>query len=317
VDHSHPQPLAGQNVLSVVQPKISDDDQILLASAKSKMLTARARKIRPHLDDKILASWNGLMLGAFARASVILDEKKYRAAGEKNLKFLREKLWDEKSKTLFHRWRDGERDQVQLLESYAFFLSGVIELYEATLDSAYLDFAIELAESLLTNFFDSANGGFWQSAAGANDLILRVKDDYDGAEPSGNSVATLSLLKLGKISGRKDFTDAAERTLQLFAARLQTQPAAHAFMLHALDFWLDEPRRVVIAGNTNSTNFHGLLRAAHSIYQPNKIVLGNSGAVEEFAKTLLARETAIAFICTGNSCQPPTDDTMKLTKSLF
>src|SRR5665213_3761781 len=194
VDHSHPQPLAGQNVLSVVNPNIPAEDFGLLASAKEKMFEVRGKRIRPHLDDKILASWNGLMLGAFARASIVLGEKKYRDIAKKNLGFVQEKLWDEKSKTLFHRWRDGERDAVQLLEGYAFLLSGVIELYETTLDPASLAFAIELAETMLAKFYDAENGGFWQSAAGAKDLILRVKDDYDGAEASGNSVAVLSLL---------------------------------------------------------------------------------------------------------------------------
>src|SRR5471032_3255850 len=113
------------------------------------MSDVREKRIRPHLDDKILASWNGLMLGAFARASIVLSEEKYRAAAEKNLQFIREKLWDEKSKTLFHRWRDGGRDNVQLLEAYAFLLSGVIDLYEATLEPEHLSFALELAEAML------------------------------------------------------------------------------------------------------------------------------------------------------------------------
>ena len=181
-DHSHPQPLSRQNVLSIVNPNVSAEDLPLLESAKNKMSAVRAKRIRPHLDDKILASWNGLMLGAFARASVILSEEKYRAAAEKNLQFIQAKLWDEKSKILFHRWRDGERDNVQLLEAYAFYLSGVIDLYEATLEPEHLDFAIEIADAMLTKFFDSENGGFWQSAADSTDLILRVKDDYDGAE---------------------------------------------------------------------------------------------------------------------------------------
>ncbi|MFZ0828197.1 MAG: thioredoxin domain-containing protein, partial [Verrucomicrobiia bacterium] len=281
IDHSHPQPLAGLNVLSIVDPNVPAEDQPLLAAAKKKMREVRAKRIRPHLDDKVLASWNGLMLGAFARASIVLDDEKYGAAAEKNLRFIREKLWDEKSKTLFNRWRDGERDSVQLLEAYAFLLSGVIELYEATLAPKHLDFAIELADAMLAKFYDAENGGFWQSAAGATDLILRVKDDYDGAEPSGNSVATLSLLKLGAISGRKNFTEAAGKTLRFFAHRLQHFPQALPFMLHALDFQLQEPRRVIIAGDANLTNFHRLLHAAHSVYQPNKIILGNSGAVEE------------------------------------
>jgi uncharacterized protein len=312
VDHSHPTPLAAQNVLSVADSKVSASDEKLLASAKNKMSDVRAKRIRPHLDDKILASWNGLMLGAFARASAVLGDEKYRAAAEKNLDFLREKLWDEKSKTLFHRWRDGERDNVQLLEAYAFLLSGVIELYEATLEPKHLDFAVELAGAMLAKFYDAENGGFWQSAADSKDLILRVKDDYDGAEPSGNSVATLSLLKLGAITGGKNFTKAVEKTLQLFANRLQKFPQAMPFMLHALDFSLQEPKRVVIAGNTDSEKFQELLRAAHSVYQPDKIICGNSGAVEEFAKTLPATNEAMAYLCTGNACQPPTSNAAKL-----
>jgi uncharacterized protein YyaL (SSP411 family) len=321
VDHSHPTPLAGQNVLSLVNPNVPAADQPLLVSAKMKMCEARTKRIRPHLDDKVLASWNGLMLGAFARASVVLDDETYRAAAEKNLQFLRDKLWQSDqggaSGTLFHRWRDGERDSVQLLEGYAFLLDGVIQLYEATLVPKHLDFAVELAEAMIAKFYDPANGGFWQSPAGTTDLILRVKDDYDGAEPSGNSVATLALLKFAGITGREDFRQPAEATLQLFAHRLQNQPAGLAFMLHALDFWLDEPRRVVMVGNNNSEEFQKLLRAAHSVYQLNKIIFGNIGAVEPFAKTLSTKAEATAFVCTGTACQPPTDDAATLKKSLL
>ena len=316
VDHSHPAPLAGQNVLSVVKP-VAKADEPLLAAAKAKMLAVRSKRIRPHLDDKILASWNGLMLGAFARAGIILGEQKYLAAAEKNLEFIRSKLWDEKTKTLFHRWRDGERDQVQLLEGYAFCLSGILELYEAKLAPAPLDLAVALAEAMLAKFYDPANGGFWQSPAGTNDLILRIKDDYDGAEPSGNSVATLALLQLAAITGRNDFREAAEATLQLFATRLQKQPAGLTFLLHALDFWLDEPRRVVIAGDASSEHFSKLLRATQSVYQPNKIILGNTGAVEPFAKTLTANSSPTAFVCTGNACQPPTGNAEILRQQLL
>jgi uncharacterized protein len=333
VDHSHPQPLRGQNVLSVKGSPVTGEDEFYLESAVRIMRAVRLGRVRPHLDDKILASWNGLMLGAFARASAVLGNEKYRAAAEKNFSFIREKLWVQRAadilpagetenirqdagSTLFHRWRDGERDNVQLLEGYAFQLDGVIQLYEATLESSHLDFAIELAESLLAKFFDAANGGFWQSLAGANDLILRVKDDYDGAEPSGNSVATLALLKLAAITGREDFKHAAELTLQLFAHRLQSQPSGLAFMLHALDFWLDESRRVVIAGKSDSAEFQKLLRTAHSIYQPNKIVLGNLGEVEPFTKTLIVKNDATVFVCTGNACQLPTSDVEILRQQL-
>ena len=388
VDHSHPTPLAGQNVLSVVNPLTpclspsegarenrppserkpatggsteipgltGDDqrlfplprgggegqgegaatlDQNLLASAKQKMSAVRAKRIRPHLDDKILASWNGLMLGAFARAYAVLGDETYRAAAEKNLAFIQTKLWEPASQsaignrqsaiptgTLYHRWRDGERDNVQLLEAYALQLDGVLHLYEATLEPKHLDFAIALAEAMIAKFYDAEHGGFWQSAAGSNELILRVKDDYDGAEPSGNSVATLALLKLAAITDRKDFREPAEATLRLFATRLEKIPQAVPYLLLALDFSMEEPRRVVIAADPpslrlgatspHSAKARALLHAAHSVYQPNKVVLGNAGPVEEFASTLPAKDGPMVYLCTGKACQPPTSDAAKV-----
>jgi uncharacterized protein YyaL (SSP411 family) len=306
VDHSHPHPLAGQNVLSIVDPKLSEGEQALLVSAKGKMFAARSHRVRPHLDDKTLASWNGLMLGALARAYAVLSEAAYLNAAEKNLAFLQAKLWDAKTRTLHHRWREGERDEVQLLDAYAFLLSGVIDLYEATLQAKHLDFAIALADAMLARFYDADNGGFWQSPPGAKDLILRVKEDYDGAEPSGNSVACLALLELGKITERKDFTHAGEKTLRLFANRLQQAPQAVPFMLQALDFSLEEPRRAVVAGDPDKPETQALLQAIHGVYQPNKVVLGNTGAVEPFARTLPAKNGAVVYVCTGTACQAPT-----------
>ncbi len=316
VDHSHPKPLPGQNVLSVVDSNLSEADLALLASAKLKMTEVRSQRIRPHLDDKVLASWNGLMLGAMARAYAVLGDDTYRVAAERNLKFLQAKLWDQRAKTLYHRWRDGERDHVQLLEAYAFLLEGVVYLYEATLETGHLDFAIALAEAMIARFYDTENGGFWQSAAESKDLILRMKDDYDGAEPSGNSVATLALLKLAAITGRADFRSPAEDTLRLFAARLEKLPQAVPYLLHALDFWLEEPRRVVIAGDPRLAPARELLRAAHSVYQPNKVVLGNTGPVEEFARALPAKDGPLAYLCTGQACLPPTRDEAELRKLL-
>jgi len=317
VDHSDPAPLPNQNVLSIAHPKISTGDEALLKAAKEKMFAARSKRIRPHLDDKILASWNGLMLGALSRAAVILDDEAYRSAAEKNVTFLKEKLWDEKAKTLYHRWRDGERDQVQLLEAYAFLLSGVLDLYQSTLEPGHLEFAIALAESMLQKFYDAEDGGFWQSPAGSGDLILRVKEDYDGAEPSGNSVAILSLLKLGSITDRKDFREAGEKSLRLFSDRLQRMAQAVPFMLVALDYSLEEPKRIVLAGEISNSAGKALLNAAHAVYQPNKVVLGTTGPVEPFAKTLTAKESkATAYLCTGTACQPPTSDPARIKSFL-
>src|SRR5437016_4636551 len=174
VDHSDPEPLPQQNVLSIAHPNLEKGGEALLGSAKAKMFQARNKRVRPHRDDKVLASWNGLMLGALARAYAVLGDDAYRAAAERNLAFLQAKLWDANNKTLYHRWRDGERDSVQLLEAYAFLLRGTVELYQCTLEPKHLEFALPLADSMLARFYDPQEGGFWQSAAGADDLILRV-----------------------------------------------------------------------------------------------------------------------------------------------
>lgn len=316
IDHSHPDPLPGLNVLSLVQPDVVAADRPLLASAQAKMRAVRAKRVRPHLDDKILASWNGLMLGAFARASVVLDDAAYRAAAEANLAFIQSRLWDAGTGTLYHRWREGERDEVQLLEAYAFLLDGVVALYEATLAPRTLAFATALADAMMARFYDEAQGGFWQSAAGTKDLILRVKDDYDGAEPSGNAVATLALLKLAAITGRDDYHAVAEATLKVFADRMARVPQAVPYMLQALDFSLQEPHRVVIAGAPDSPEVRALLHAVHAVYQPNKIVCGTTGAVEAFSRTLAIREGAMVYLCKGTACQSPTADPDQIQKLL-
>jgi uncharacterized protein YyaL (SSP411 family) len=316
VDHSDPDPLPNQNVLSIVQPDLSPAQQEWLASASKKMFQARSRRVRPHLDDKVLASWNGMMLGALARAYAVLGDESYRAAAERNLAFLRSKLWDEKDKTLYHRWRQGERDSVQLLAGYSNLCAGVLDLYEATLDTAFLEFAAALADAMLAKFYDPANGGFFDSAAGSRELILRCKDDYDGAEPSGNSVAVLALLRLAAMTGRKEYAAAAEKTLRLLAPRLREVPQAVPHLLIGLDFYLQEPRRAVVAGDPEQPETRALLRAIHSVYQPNKVVLGNRGPVDSFSSTLPAKDGPVVFLCTGTACQPPSRDAATIRKYL-
>jgi uncharacterized protein YyaL (SSP411 family) len=316
VDHSDPNPLPGQNVLSVADAHLSPGEKAALDSARAKMFQARSRRVRPHLDDKILASWNGMMLGAMARAYAVLGDESYRVAAEKNLAFLQTKLWDAGSRTLYHRWRDGERDSVQLLRAYAQMLTGALNLYEATLEPGHLDFALALAQTMLAKFNDPVEGGFYESVAGAKDLILRVKEDYDGAEPSGNSVAVLALLRLGAITGRSEFNNAAEKTLRLLARRLHELPQAVPHLLMGLDFFLHQPGRAVVTGSPNQRETIALLHAIHSVFQPHKVVLGNDGAVDPFAKTLPERDAPMVFLCTGSACQPPTKDAQKIKDAI-
>jgi len=312
-DHSHPQPLKGQNVLAIVDPALTDTERTLLDSAVNKMFTARARRVRPHRDEKILVSWNGMMLGALARAAVVLDEPRYRKAAEQAASFIRTRLWDASSGTLHHRWCDGERNNVQLLDGHANLLAGLLDLYEATLDPRHLEFAVAIAESMLRHFYDPEAGGFWQTPASTPHLLVRSKEDHDGAEPGGNSVAALALLRISAICARKDWHEAATKTLRLFAQKLHQMPHAVPHLLLALDFAQQEPKRVALVGDWTCGSTETLLRTANSVFEPHRVLLGNHGPVDPFVRGLpVNEEFTQAFCCTGSACQPPTRDRKKL-----
>jgi uncharacterized protein YyaL (SSP411 family) len=318
-DHSHPNPLPNLNVLHVSDPERKPDDaaQKLLAGVKTKLFEVQKKRVRPHLDDKILTSWNGLMLGALARAAVILDEPAWLDAAKKNFSFVTSKMWDPAGKTFYHRWRDGGRDSTQLLNAYAFYLQGSIELYQATLDPAVLTFCIDLADGMIAKFYDNKAGGFYTSTGG-DDLLFRAKDDHDGAEPSGNSMAVQALLRLAALTERKVYREKADATLKLYAARLKETPEALPLMLQAVAFASEEPFRAVIAGDPAAPETKALLRAAHAVYQTHRVILGTAGPVEPFAITLLPRDgKPTAYVCTGTSCQPPTSDPAQVRKSLL
>ena len=309
VDHSDPEPLPKQNVLSVVGERLSEEQQRVLERARTKVTQERSGRVRPHLDDKILVSWNGLMLGAMARAYGVLGREEDLASAERCFSFLWATLWDASSNRLFHRWREGERDTVQLFQGYAYLLSGVIDLYEVTLNPDYLESAISIADAMIEQFYDQENGGFWQSGAESSNLILRLKEDYDGAEPSGNSVVMISLQKLAAICDREDYRAISEQCLKVFSERMDQLPQAVPLMLLALDFSLNPPHRVVIQGDLASDATQSLILAAHRVYQPNKVVMGTGGPVDAFVRDLAVDATGSrAFLCTGQACQEPSDD---------
>ena len=256
------------------------------------------------------------MLGAMARAGAVLGEETYRAAAEKNLAFLKAKLWDARTKTLYHRWRDGERDNVQLLEGYAFLLAGVIELYEATLEAEHLDFAIALAEAMLARFYDAENGGFWQSAAG--------REGPDPARQRG-------LRRRGafrQFGGHPGVAEAWQdhRPQGLHAGGREEpapvrQPAAEVPRLcpTCCRRWISRstnPGAPWSRAIPAAPRRRALLRAIHSVYQPNKVVLGNTGPVEPFAQTLPVQRGPVVYLCSGTACQAPTSEPARVKELL-
>jgi uncharacterized protein YyaL (SSP411 family) len=319
IDHSDPDHLKDQNVFFITGAPLDEPAQAALASAVKKIFSYRAKRVRPGLDDKILASWNGLMLGAIARAGRVLKEPTYLAAAKRNFNFLQETFWDDKAGRLYHRWRDGERDSTQLLDTHAFLLEGVLDLYEVILDPAHLQFAIKVADRMIEAFYDEKKGGFYQATA-TKDLIMRIKDSYDGAEPSGNSTAIAGLLRLSKITDAKKYREPATKSLQHFSAKLTQLPRAVAYMLGAVDFSVNEPKRVVLVGDPSSEPVQIMLHAVHATYQPNKVVLGTEGPVEEFSRTTLRKQAkkdaVVVFLCQGTFCELPTSDPKVVVESL-
>ncbi|MCX6619828.1 MAG: thioredoxin domain-containing protein, partial [Acidobacteria bacterium] len=176
-----------------------------LDQARATLLSLRAQRVRPHLDDKILTAWNGLMISAFALGGRVLNEPGYTAAARDAADFILTRMFDGSTGTLFRRYRDGDAAIPAFLDDYALFVQGLLDLYEASFELRYLEAAVSLTEKQIELFEDRENGAFFSSGAGDQRLVLRMKDDYDGAEPSGNSAAAWNLLRLARITGREDF----------------------------------------------------------------------------------------------------------------
>jgi uncharacterized protein len=196
---------------------------------------ARIKRIRPHLDDKILTSWNGLMISALCKAFQVLGDGKYLEAARNAAEFILSELYDEKNGKLFRRWRDGEKNIQGMGSDYAFLISGLIDLYASDSGSKWLETAVLLAEEHLKLFNDAEHGGFYMTSPQHDkNLIIRVKDDSDSVIPSSGSVAILNLMRLSGITGRADFAEAAEKSIEEILSGDNFHPASYPFMLAVL-----------------------------------------------------------------------------------
>src|SRR5207253_4289099 len=198
--------------------KSEDEARQSLARSRERLLSIRNKRPRPHLDDKIIAAWNGLMISDYARAAQILDEPRYLEAATRAAKFLRTNLYDEKSKLLFRNYREGRSQIEGFADDYAFVIQGLLDLYEASFDVEWLKFALELQETQDRLFFDVKTGGYFSTSGKDASVPLRLKDDNDSAEPAANSVAALNLLRLAQFRNDKQLQDRAKKTIDAFSA---------------------------------------------------------------------------------------------------
>ena len=289
----------------------------ILAKSRETLLALRAQRPRPHLDDKIITAWNGLMISAFARGAQVLNDPDYLIAATRAATFLRTQLYDESRKVLVRNYREGRSQVEGFADDYAFVIQGLLDLYEASFDVGWLQFAIELQETQDRLFFDEERGGYFSGTGKDASILLRMKEDNDSAEPAASSVAALNLLRLAQFRNDARSFERAEKTIEAFAPQISHFASAMPQMLVALDLTLSNPRQVVIAGDRESTETRTLLAEVHRHFVPNKILLLADGAggqnylgerMEAVREMKPVAGKAAAYVCENFTCKAPVTD---------
>ncbi len=288
--------------------------QEVLRMAREKLFAVREKRIHPHKDDKILTAWNGLMIAALARAVQGLNEPKYVEAAVRAGDFILNTL-RRKDGTLLRRHRAGEAAIPAYLDDYAYFVWGLIDLYETTFEVKYLITALELNGYMIENFWDEKEGGFFFSGKLNEQLIAQTKEIYDGATPSGNSVALLNILRLGRMTGNQEMEKIADRIIRTFEVTINQYPSGYTQFLCALDFALGPTKEIVIAGEPSQKDTQLILREIWKRFMPGKILLMHSSkdtsleGIAKFVKDQKPIENrTTAYICENYACKTPTSD---------
>ncbi len=316
-------------------------EEKMLASLE-KLRVTRARRPRPHLDDKIITAWNGFMISALARGAQVLGEDECLEAAVCAAEFIQRELYDAATGSLYRCWREGRSDIAGFAEDYAALVQGLLDLYEAGFDVRWLQWAERLQAKMDELFWDAGSGGYFNSRADDPTVIVRLKEDYDGAEPAPNSVAAMNLIRLdwmiGGVAGVADpgtgrteagygntYRDLALRTIE--SLRWQWSRAPHALpqMLCALELALAEPRTVVIAGDPAAADFRMLAAVLHEQPGPKRALLCADAAAGQrwlaqrkpyLAEMKPVNGRATAYVCENFTCRAPVTDPTELRRLL-
>lgn len=315
----------GTNILNCIGHKLSEDAikanvsiselEDILAKGREVLYQIREQRIHPYKDDKILTAWNALMITTFAKAAKVLNNGRYAEAAVRGIEFIYTKLVREDGR-LLARYRDGEAAHLAYVDDYAFLLMALIEVYEATFVSTYLDQAVKLTEDMNKLFWDREQGGFYFYGADSEQLITRPKELYDGAIPSGNSVATLALQKLADLTGNADLREIVEQQLQFFAGDAQKYPAGYTYFMMAIDYYFAEKTKIAIVGSVDDSDTQAMLNIAHNSFLPEAVVSFHSPSGQNYDEYKAVDGKSTAYICSNFACQPPITDIDKLTMML-
>ncbi|MBI1390612.1 MAG: DUF255 domain-containing protein [bacterium] len=289
-----------------------------LDSLREKLLAARSRRIRPLRDDNVLTDWNGLMISAYARAAQAFDNSEYAKTASRAADFVLKHMRTEDGR-LLKRWRNGHAGHYATLEDYAFFIGGLLDLYETTFDPDRLRQAIELA-NLMREHFSAPEGGYFLAPDDGEDLFMRTREIYDGAIPSGNSVAALDLLRLARMTGDMAYEETAWKLMNSFASQVGQAPSAHTQFMLALDFAVGPSNEIVIAGDLAAPDTQTMLEHLRRPFLPNKVVLlrpsGDDAPIKRIApyteNQVAINGKATAYVCRNFACNLPTTDIDKM-----
>jgi hypothetical protein len=317
----------GKNILFIDQPtedvairtgRAPDDVVKVLERARRALFETRSRRPRPHLDDKVLTSWNGLMIAALARAGRVIPSRdrrrRYLEAAQRAARFTRDVMWRDPEGTLLRRYRKGEAAIEGYCEDYAYLIWALLELVQADGDPRWLEWALRLQQLQDDLFWDEREGGWFSTTGRDPSVLLRMKEDYDGAEPAPGSVATMNLLSLAHLTGRRDFTDRAARALARYGPRLGEAARARPFIMAALSTWHAGLSQIVVIGQPDRDDTERMTLAVARRYLPFALVLpvepGERQAALARHLPFIAPMTmrdghATAHVCRDFTCQAP------------
>ncbi len=286
--------------------RTSEDVESLLESARTKLLAIRARRIWPGRDDKILTSWNALLIRGMAIASRVLGRDDLAESATAALRFIHSKLWS--NGRLLATYKDGRAHLNAYLDDYVFLVDAILELQQTRFNSAELKFAGELLEVVLQHFVDADAGGFFFTSDDHESLIYRSKSFADDATPAGNGIAAFVFQRMGHLLAEPRYLQAAEHTLRAAWLGLEKYPHAHTTLLTALDELLNPPETLILRGA--KAEITTWARELHKLYAPRRLVLAVPGDAQDLPPALeekTSRSNAVAYVCHGSTCSAPID----------
>ena len=312
------------SIPNIIENKTSFEEltKLPINTIRNKLFEHREKRIHPYKDDKILTSWNGLIIAALAYGARVLGNENYMVAAKKAVSFIQDKLIREDGR-LMARYREGEAAYLGYLDDYAFLIWGLIELYHASFDIKYLELAVHLNDDMIKYFGDEGKGGYFIYGNDSEQLIARPKEVYDGAMPSGNSVAALNLLRLGRLTGNTELEVEAEGVFGAFADKMNSYPMGHTYMLMAVMFARGKGSEIVIVGDRKSASVQSFIDVINKSFMPYSVVVVKDVDEAEALKKLIpytegqnmVDDKTTAYICENFACRAPITDINKLMEN--